>query len=104
MSISDFFDWFYWNRKISQRFFNNFQLLKKKKEKLKKRWGKRADVLKFRLHIFLFYEGENIFCEGVFPTSPTFNRLIFSNPKNQAKKSEINIVNQAVKSFWFFEG
>ena len=69
MPIPDFSVWLYRNRKISQRFFNKFKFLKKKKEKLKKRWAKHADVFKIRLRVFLFREGENIFCEGIFPTS-----------------------------------
>ena len=51
-----------------------------------------------------FREGDLFFREGVFHTTLPFQLLIFSKAKNQIKKSEIGIVNQRVRVFWFFEG
>ena len=51
-----------------------------------------------------FREGDLFFRESVFHTTLPFQLLIFSKAKNQIKKSEIGIVNQRVRVFWFFEG
>ena len=51
-----------------------------------------------------YREGDLFFREGVFHTTLPFQLLIFSKAKNQIKKSEIGIVNQRVRVFWFFEG
>ena len=51
-----------------------------------------------------FREGDLFFREDVFHTTSPFQFLTFSKAKNQTKKSEIGIVNQRVRLFWFFEG
>ena len=51
-----------------------------------------------------FREGDLFFREGIFHTTLPFQLLIFSKAKNQIKKSEIGIVIQRVREFWFFEG
>ena len=51
-----------------------------------------------------FREGDLFFREDVLHTTSPFQLLTFSKAKNQIKKSEIGIVNQWVKEFWFFEG
>ena len=58
----------------------------------------------FREGDLFFREGEFIFCADVFHTTPPFQLLTFSKAIIQPKKSEIGIVNQTVKVFWFFEG
>ena len=51
-----------------------------------------------------FREGDLFFREGVFGIAQPFQFLTFSKAKNQTKKSEIGIVIQRVREFWFFEG
>ena len=58
----------------------------------------------FREGDLFFREGVFIFCADVFHTTPPFQLLTFSKAIIQPKKSEIGIVNQTVKVFWFFEG
>ena len=58
----------------------------------------------FREGDLFFREGEFIFCADVFHTTPPFQLLTFSKTIIQPKKSEIDIVIQRVRVFWFFEG
>ena len=59
-----------------------------------------ANMLMFSKFAFAYFYFAKAYCQHY----PTFHRLTFSVPKNQLKKSAIDIVNQAVKVFWLFEG
>ena len=57
----------------------------------------------FREGNFIFCEGKLFFREGVFQITSPFQFLTFSKVIIQHKKSEISFINQAVRTFWFFE-